>query len=148
AIRNFGLDPKLIPAAAWIHPIAGYLEFHIEQGPVLESLGLPLGVVEAIAGQTRAILEFRGKANHAGTTPMHLRRDALAAAAEWIVAVEEVAMKTDGLRATVGGLAVDPGASNVIAGRATATLDIRHALDGTRRCAVDCAYAAAFEISR
>jgi allantoate deiminase len=146
AIREFGLDPSAIPSAAWQREIAGYLEFHIEQGPVLESLDLPLGVVTAIAGQTRGVVEFHGRANHAGTTPMELRRDALASAAEWIAAVERLGAQTPGLAATVGSLCVEPGASNVIAGRAAATLDIRHAVDGVRRGAVDRAFTAAFDI--
>jgi allantoate deiminase len=114
---------------------AGFLEFHIEQGPVLEMLGLPVGSVTAIAGQTRASVTFRGSANHAGTTPMHLRKDALAALAEWILAVEDLARSVDGLVATVGGLEVLPGASNVIAGECTATLDVRHANDAVRNMA-------------
>ena len=80
AIRAFGLDPSALPAARLSPETVAYIEFHIEQGPVLESLGLPLGIVDAIAGQSRLTLTFRGRANHAGTTPMSLRRDALAAA--------------------------------------------------------------------
>jgi allantoate deiminase len=106
-----------------------------------------LGVVEAIAGQTRAAVEFQGKANHAGTTPMHLRRDALAAAAEWIGGVEQMARSTPGLVATVGGLTAEPGVSNVIVGRAAATLDVRHAVDAVRREAVSRAFADAFKIA-
>src|SRR4051794_30209847 len=89
AIRQFGIEPS---SAISDQPKqrAGFLEFHIEQGPVLDSLGIPLALVTAIAGQTRASVIFRGKANHAGTTPMHLRYDALAGAAEWIIAVEQV----------------------------------------------------------
>ncbi len=70
-----------------------YLEFHIEQGPVLESLGIPIGIVEGIAGQTRGEFTFLGRANHAGTTPMNLRHDAMSAAAEWILEVERVAKR-------------------------------------------------------
>ncbi|MFH4263774.1 hypothetical protein WAJ43_23285, partial [Acinetobacter baumannii] len=77
--------------------VLGYLEFHIEQGPVLELLGLPLGIVEAIVGQTRLEVTFRGKAGHAGTTPMNLRRDALAGAAEWMTLVEREARGEAGL---------------------------------------------------
>jgi allantoate deiminase len=146
AIVAFGLDPAGISMAEWRHEVAAYLEFHIEQGPVLDSLGLPVGVVDTIAGQTRAAVEFQGRSNHAGTTPMQSRRDALAAAAEWISAVEQIAKNTDGLVATVGGLSVEPGASNVIVGRAAATLDVRHAIDGLRRTAVDRIFSAAFEI--
>ncbi len=77
AIRDFGLDPSRMSEAILKGPVLGYLEFHIEQGPVLDELGLPLGVVEAIVGQTQARVSFRGRANHAGTTPMHLRHDAV-----------------------------------------------------------------------
>jgi allantoate deiminase len=147
AILEFGLDPTQIPAAAWQQKVAAYLEFHIEQGPVLESLELSLGVVEAIAGQTRAVVEFQGKANHAGTTPMLLRRDAVATAAEWILFVEQMGRNTPGLVATVGGLTVEPSVSNVIAGRVTATLDVRHATDAVRRECVSRAFTAAFDIA-
>src|SRR6059036_2667238 len=114
AIREFGLDPDCIPQAAVRGNVLGYLEFHIEQGPVLDSLDLPLGVVEAIAGQSRFEIHFEGHANHAGTTPMNLRRDALAGAAEWIGCVEREAAATAGLVATVGRIEAQPGAVNVI----------------------------------
>jgi allantoate deiminase len=126
AIQDFGLDPNKMGNAALPADACAYLEFHIEQGPTLESLGLPLAVVEAIAGQTRSELVFLGRANHAGTTPMHLRFDALAAAAEWITAVERVAQQTPGLVATVGSVETKPGATNVIAGEARVSLDVRH----------------------
>jgi allantoate deiminase len=95
--------------------LLGFLEFHIEQGPVLEKLGRPLGVVEAIAGQSRLEVTFVGRANHTGTTPMDLRQDALAGAAEWITTVERVARGVRGLVATVGSMEVKR-ATNVIAG--------------------------------
>jgi len=137
AIQDFGLNPNEISKAALRDDVLGYIEFHIEQGPVLESLGRPLGVVEAIAGQNRLEFTFSGQANHAGTTPMNLRRDALAAAAEWIVAVENLARRTAGIVATVGFVEAKPGATNVIAGEARATLDIRHASDRERSEALD-----------
>src|SRR5467141_2058549 len=127
ALQDFGLNPNDISRAALRDDVLGYLEFHIEQGPMLESLGQPLGVVEAIVGQNRMEFNFSGQANHAGTTPMNLRRDALAAAAEWIVAVEDLARQTPGVVATVGLVEAKPGATNVIAGEARAMLDIRHA---------------------
>ena len=137
AIRQFGLDPAELPAAVVDDSAFGYLEFHIEQGPVLESEGLALGVVDAIAGQTRMTLAFRGQANHAGTTPMGpLRRDALAAAAEWLVEVERYANECAGLVATVGKVEIRAGAGNVIAGEVEATLDVRHARDEVRKAAV------------
>jgi allantoate deiminase len=131
AIRRFGLEPPT-GTSGQVERRAGFIEFHIEQGPVLDTLGLPLGLVNAIAGQTRASVTFRGKANHAGTTPMHLRHDALAGAAEWITAVERVARSVPGLVATVGVVEARPGAANVIPGEARVTLDIRHASDVVR----------------
>lgn len=129
AIESFGLNPTEIPHAALKDETLAYLEFHIEQGPVLDSLGRSLGVVEAIAAQTRTEFVFTGRANHAGTTPMHLRHDAVAGAAEWIVAVEHTARNTPGLVATVGQIEAKPGAINVIAGSARVTLDVRHGTD-------------------
>jgi allantoate deiminase len=148
AIAEYGLNASDIPAAALEDGVLGFLEFHIEQGPVLEHLDLPLGVVEAIAGQTRMELVFTGAANHAGTTPMTLRRDALVAAAEWAVAVEKEARETSGLVATVGVLEAKPGAPNVIAGECRATLDVRHASDAVRENAVERLLAAANENAR
>jgi len=138
AIRDFGLDPADLPAAVVDDSAFGYIEFHIEQGPVLESEGRALGVVQAIVGQTRMELTFTGQANHAGTTPMGpLRHDALAAGAQWIVEVERYANECPGLVATVGKVESSSGAGNVIAGRFTATLDVRHARDEVRRAAVE-----------
>jgi allantoate deiminase len=137
AIQDFGLNPDEISMAALRDDVLGYIEFHIEQGPVLDTLGRPLGIVEAIVGQNRLEFTFSGQTNHAGTTPMNLRHDALAAAAEWIVAVENLAQRTTGAVATVGFLEAKPGAINVIAGEARATLDIRHASDGARTGALD-----------
>ena len=133
AIAAFGLDPTRIGEARASDDALGYLEFHIEQGPVLESLDLPLGIVEAIAGQSRFDVLFEGQANHAGTTPMNLRRDALAGAAEWITTVEREARAIPGAVATVGRLSVSPGAGNVIPATAGASLDVRHAQDAVRR---------------
>lgn len=137
AIENFGLNSEEIPRALLNANTFAYLEFHIEQGPVLESLHLPLAVVEAIAGQTRMEFSFLGRANHAGTTPMHLRHDALAAAAEWIVEVELIAKNTPEVVATVGRIEAMPGAANVIAGEVRAILDLRHKSDSVRESSVD-----------
>jgi allantoate deiminase len=136
AIREFGLDPGELPSARLSPDSIAYLELHIEQGPVLESLGLPVGVVDAIAGQSRWNLTFTGHANHAGTTPMNLRRDALTAAAEWICEVEAYGRGVEGLVATVGSIRVNPGATNVVPGVAEVSLDVRHAVDATRQAAV------------
>src|SRR5579862_978644 len=132
AIEDFGLDASKISDAGVGDDVLGYVEFHIEQGPILEELGRPLGAVEAIAGQSRLEFTFVGRANHAGTTPMHLRRDAVAAAAEWIAAVEREARRVPGLLATVGAIAATPGVANVIAGETRVTLDVRHRSDEVR----------------
>jgi allantoate deiminase len=137
AIVDFGLNPASIAQAAVREDILGYLEFHIEQGPVLENIGRPLGVVESIVGQSRLEFSFIGHANHAGTTPMNLRHDALAAAAEWISVVERRAQTTSGLVATVGAIQAKPGAVNVIAGETRLSLDVRHRDDQGRNTAVD-----------
>lgn len=137
AIRAFGLDATRIRDAALDSNVIAFVEMHIEQGPVLESENLSVAAVTAIAGQTRMSLEFAGQANHAGTTPMHLRRDALAAAAEWIAAVESQARQTEGLVATVGKIEVQPNAGNVVAGTARVSLDVRHVHDSVRTTAAD-----------
>jgi allantoate deiminase len=132
AIRRYGLDPSRMSEARAGSNALGYLEFHIEQGPVLDALGLPLGIVDVISGQTRADVTFLGGSGHAGTTPMDARRDALAAAAEWIALVEQDARRTAGIVATVGRIEARPGAANVIAGWCRATLDVRHPDDNVR----------------
>jgi allantoate deiminase len=147
AIEDFGLNPREIRAAAVRDDALGYLEFHIEQGPVLDNMGRALGVVEAIAGQSRLEFVFAGRANHAGTTPMNSRHDALAGAAEWIGAVEREANRVAGLVATVGSVAAKPGAVNVIAGEARATLDLRHGSDTVRTVAVEALIRSAGEIA-
>ena len=136
-IRQYGLNPDNRAAAAATRDSAGFLEFHIEQGPVLDALDLPLAVVNAIVGLTRCEVTFDGEANHAGTTPMAARRDALAGAAEWMVQVERLARETPQLVATVGKVVAEPGASNVIPGRCRATLDLRHGDDAQRRGAFE-----------
>jgi len=118
------------------NPLIGYVEVHIEQGPVLEAENLAVGVVSAIAGQTRGRLTFRGKAGHAGTTPMKLRRDALAGAAELVLFAEALARGHPPLVATVGSLSVAPGAPNVIPGEVVLSLDVRHPRDAARRAAL------------
>lgn len=137
AIEIYGLNPARISDGTASSGAFAYLEIHIEQGPVLDSTNEPVGVVEALVGQTRMDLIFSGQANHAGTTPMHLRHDAMTAAAEWIVSVEDYARSCDGLVATVGKVETAHGAGNVIAGHVTTSLDVRHACDETRRVAVD-----------
>ena len=136
AIEEFGLNPEEIPQTELENDTLGYLEFHIEQGPVLEKLNLPLAAVEAIAGQSRLEFTFLGRGNHAGTTPMHLRYDAIAGAAQWIGTAERVAQGVPGLIATVGKIEAKPGAANVIAAEARLTLDVRHSSDEIRTRAV------------
>jgi allantoate deiminase len=130
AVHPEAIAPHLAPNTR------AYLEFHIEQGPVLEALSLPLSVVTAIAGQTRGSMTFTGKAGHAGTTPMAQRHDALTAAAEWIGKVEQLALATQDLVATVGQITVEPGAVNVIPALASCSLDLRHADDRVREQAL------------
>ena len=133
AIRAFGGEPDQIADDRWRGGnLLGYVEVHIEQGPVLEARALPVGVVAAIVGQTRMEVEFVGMAGHAGTVPMDRRRDALAAAAEFVLTVEAAAATEPGTVATVGKLQVEPGASNVIPGRVILSFDARHADDRTR----------------
>ena len=114
-----------------------YLELHIEQGPVLGAQKLPVGVVTAIAGATRLAVELHGTAGHAGTVPMPMRRDALTGAAECILAVEEFCRSDrGGLVGTVGYINAMPGATNVIPGLVSFTLDIRASKDSYRKMAV------------
>ena len=137
AITDFGLDPTQIPVTAPLAPNTfGALEVHIEQGPVLDKSDSSLAVVEAIVGQSRLELTFEGHANHAGTTPMSLRQDALAAAAQWIVEVERYAANYTQLVATVGRITSEPGAINVIPGVVKTSLDIRHPKDESRHAAI------------
>lgn len=137
ALKQFNGGKFTLPKPAHQRSdLLGYVEVHIEQGPVLEQRNLAVGVVSAIAGQSRFKLTWTGKAGHAGTTPMPLRRDALAAAAEFTLGVEALAQRTRGLVATVGSLSVAPSAANVIPGQVVHTLDVRHADDRVRRQAL------------
>jgi allantoate deiminase len=138
AISEFGLDPDHIGAAARMRgELLAYIELHIEQGPVLEVQNVPVGVVSAISGATRLAASLTGMAGHAGTVPMALRRDALAGASECVVMIEEFC-KTDGggLVGTVGYINAAPGATNVIPGKVSFTIDIRAASDMQRKRAV------------
>ncbi|NNG04737.1 MAG: allantoate amidohydrolase [Inquilinus sp.] len=133
ALVAFGCDPAAVPAAARRpDDLLGYVELHIEQGPVLEAEGLPIGIVTAINGACRYRVDVIGEAGHAGTVPMNLRRDALAAAAEMVLAVERVGRSEDGLVATVGSFEIAPGGSNVIPGGAQFTIDLRAPNDALR----------------
>ena len=138
AMTAFGLDPARVgEAARRARDVLAYLELHIEQGPVLESQDLPVGVVTSIAGATRLDVTLTGEAGHAGTVPMTLRRDALAAAAECVLAVERVCTESPNLVGTVGQITAEPGASNVIPGCARFTVDLRAAEDSQRAAALE-----------
>ncbi len=139
ALIAFGGDPEAAAAAAYARDEAlAYLEVHIEQGPVLEAEGLPIGIVTSIAGQSRFSITVTGEAGHAGTVPMVLRHDALAAGAEMMLAIEEVARAGDDhqMVATVGRLTAKPGAVNVIPAEVVFTLDIRADADAPRLSAI------------
>jgi allantoate deiminase len=131
ALTAFGIDARG-RHTDMLRNILAYLEFHIEQGPVLDSQSASIAVVDTIIGQSRFELTFTGSANHAGTTPMHLRHDALAAAAEWIVNVETYAQSVPNLVATVGKIYAEPNAGNVVPGTVTTSLDVRHADNNVR----------------
>lgn len=138
AMTAFGLDPARIgEAARQAEDTLAYLELHIEQGPVLESQGLPVGVVTSIAGATRLAVGLTGEAGHAGTVPMNLRHDALAAAAECILAIERVCAESPNLVGTVGQISAEPGAGNVIPGSVRFTVDLRAAEDALRVAALE-----------
>ncbi|MCX5520203.1 allantoate amidohydrolase [Kaistia defluvii] len=140
ALIAFGGDPARLKEEAYQRPsVLGYLEVHIEQGPVLERAQEPLGVVTAIASQSRHRIRIKGEAGHAGTVPMTMRHDALAAAAEIILAIEAIAKKDkkNSLVATVGHVEVMPGASNVIPADVRFSLDVRAANDQARQEAVE-----------
>ncbi len=137
ALPAFGGDPAGAAAVGRARAdVHAYVELHIEQGPVLEAEGLPVGIVTAISGANRFAIGLAGTAGHAGTVPMALRRDALAGAAEMIAAAEEIGGRGDGLVATVGRIEALPGSVNVVPGEARFTLDIRAPEDAVRRRAV------------
>jgi allantoate deiminase len=137
ALKSFGLDPNAIASAARRREdILAYVELHIEQGPVLENEGLPVGIVTTINGATRCAVEIDGTAGHAGTVPMTLRKDALAAAAECVLAIERRCMRDSELVGTVGKLEALPGAVNVIPGRVYFSIDVRAPEDDKRMAAI------------
>jgi len=137
ALRGFGGDPLGIAAIARDRKqVLGYVELHIEQGPVLEAENLPVGVVTAINGASRFSVTVTGAAGHAGTVPMAMRKDALVAAAAQILAIQRLAAGIPDLVATVGALAVHPGAPNSIPGRVTYSIDLRAPSDELRKQAI------------
>jgi hydantoinase/carbamoylase family amidase len=127
AIAAAGFDLDRVDGAARVGDIGAYLELHIEQGPVLEAEGIDIGVVTSIVGLRGYRVRLRGQANHAGTTPMHLRRDAFAGAARIAVALRDQARCGEGVTANVGKIAVEPGGANVVPGFADFTIDVRAA---------------------
>jgi len=138
AMRDFGLAPeKLGEVKKQKRDVLAYDELHIEQGPVLEAEGLPVGVVSAINGFSRLRVTLSGMAGHAGTVPMNLRRDALVAAAECITAVEQIARTNLDVVATVGRIEASPGAINVIPGKVVFTIDVRAPRDELRLSCVN-----------
>ena len=140
AIAAYGKHIEDIAAAAYDPAdVVGFLEVHIEQGPVLEAENLPLGIVTGIIGQTRMRVVVLGAAGHAGTVPMRMRHDALAGAAELMLAIERTALENeaDGMVATVGRIEASPGATNVIPGRVGFSLEFRSANDAKRKAAID-----------
>ena len=137
AMTAFGLDPARIGDAAHrAEDMLAYVELHIEQGPILLQEDLPVGIVTSIAGATRFAVTVTGLAGHAGTVPMGGRHDAAAAAAEMLLAIEERCSGIDALVGTVGQLTVPEGATNVIPGAATFSIDIRAGDDAVREAAV------------
>jgi allantoate deiminase len=149
ALAAFGRDPKRIGMAERDRgTMLAFIEPHIEQGPVLEAAGAPLGIVTSIAGQWRLKVRFEGRAGHAGTTPMHLRADALAAASEAVLAIERLASEGPAdLVATVGQISARPAAPNVIPGLAEMTVDVRAGTDGVRDEGLERIEAAIMEVS-
>lgn len=139
AIKGYGKNPADIPAAAYRKDdVAGYVEVHIEQGPVLEAENLPLGIVTGIVGQNRMRVVVLGEQGHAGTVPMSMRRDALTGAAEIVLDIEKIARghAADRMVATVGRIEASPGATNVIPGRVGFSLELRSMTDALRRSAI------------
>ncbi len=140
AIKDYGRSVDDIPAAAYVpENIVGYVEVHIEQGPVLEAEKLPLGVVTGIVGQSRMRVVVLGEAGHAGTVPMHMRHDALVGAAELMLLIEQTARENadDAMVATVGRIEASPGATNVIPGRVGFSLEFRSSSDAKRKAAIE-----------
>ncbi|RLK29147.1 allantoate amidohydrolase [Cupriavidus plantarum] len=137
-MRGAGFEPDQLPAAAHERrKVLGFVEVHIEQGPVLLNEGLPVGVVTAISGASRFLVELEGLAGHAGTVPMDMRRDAAMAAAEIGLYIERRCGGKPGLVGTVGQFNVPNGATNVVPGRAVFSIDIRAGDDAEREAAVN-----------
>jgi allantoate deiminase len=129
AMSEFGLDFELVPSARRVDELGGYLELHIEQGPVLETEGIEIGIVTGIVGLIGFRARFTGEANHAGTTPMQLRRDALCGAAAAVLALRDAGRARDDITTNVGIISAEPGGFNVVPGAAEFTIDVRSATE-------------------
>ena len=136
AMEAFGVEKARLSEAVAAPDAIGWIELHVEQGRHLDTLGIPIGVVDLIVGQTRIEASFIGTPGHAGTTPMLGRHDAVTAMAEWVLAVERHARSVTQMVATVGRIAAVPGTTNVIAERCEASLDVRHPDDRVRAASV------------
>ncbi len=145
-MRQVGLDPDRIPEARR-RDIAAFVEMHIEQGPVLETASVPIGIVQSIVGIQQVRVTVRGRADHAGTTPMGLRRDALLGAARMIACFPDVAARAEGGVMTVGRIAALPGSSNVVPETVEFTIDVRHQVEAVKRQMVDGARAMCEEVA-
>jgi N-carbamoyl-L-amino-acid hydrolase len=131
AIREMGGEPaKIAKASRYSDDVLAYLELHIEQGPILFSRGIPIGVVTGIVGITRGKIEIIGRADHSGTTPMDVRKDALAAASEVVLALEKVCTRVRGVVGTIGRVEVFPNSLNVIPGTVILGMEMRSLSEG------------------
>jgi hydantoinase/carbamoylase family amidase len=149
AMSAVGLDPRSVDGALWdAGEWAAFVELHIEQGSVLTDVGARIGIVEVISGSTRLRLDLTGRASHTGGTPMHLRADALAAAAQVVLTAEEIAKDTEhrGTRITVGRLEVSPGSITTIPGSCHLFVDVRDVDSDRQRQAASQLIAAAYGI--
>ncbi|HEY0636149.1 MAG TPA: Zn-dependent hydrolase [Pseudonocardiaceae bacterium] len=148
-LAGVGGDPARLATAVWPpERLSGYLELHVEQGPVLEHVGAAIGVVQAVTGRVTADVTVRGQANHAGTTPMHLRQDALVGAARVVLAVRELAGDGGLVRvATVGRCAVEPNAWNVVPALVRLRVDLRDVSVAAMRAGLERLRAVAAEVA-
>ena len=136
-LRDAGGDPGAIGTAVWADgDVEGWIELHVEQGPVLDAADLRIGVVTAITGRVTLDVVVTGVTNHAGTTPMPLRRDAAVAAAQVVLAVRDLAVEGGVRVATTGVVRAEPGVRNVVAGRAVVGVDLRDESDAAVDAAV------------
>jgi allantoate deiminase len=127
AMAALGFEFERVPTACRVDELGGYLELHIEQGPVLETEGIEIGIVTGIVGLIGFRARFVGEANHAGTTPMRLRRDALCGAATAVLALRDAALARDDITTNVGIISAEPGSFNVVPGAAEFSIDVRSA---------------------